>query len=102
VILDLRNFELKKHSYKFYSGVQVPITYDPEATYPNFEAFLNDIFDQDQERIDLIAEIFGYCLTTSTKAEQIFLFYGKGSNGKSMLIHVLKSLGGGRNTSDVS
>ncbi|MHB0862658.1 DNA primase family protein [Paenibacillus sp. SEL3] len=101
-MLDLRNFQLEKHRPTFYSSVQVPIEYDSKATCPKFEAFLNDIFDQDQERIDLIAEIFGYCLTTSTKAEQVFLFYGKGSNGKSVLIHVLKNLVGERNTSALS
>lgn len=101
-MLGLRDFQLEKHDPVFYSSVQVPIAYDPEAKCPDFETFLKDIFDQDQERIDLIAEIFGYCLTTSTQAEQVFLFYGKGSNGKSVLIHVLKSLIGERNTSALS
>ncbi len=101
-MLDLRNFKLEEHDPTFYSSVQVPIDYEPEAPCPNFEAFLKDIFDHDQERIDLIAEIFGYCLTTSTQAEQVFLFYGKGSNGKSVLVHVLKSLIGERNTSALS
>ncbi|MEK5507342.1 phage/plasmid primase, P4 family [Paenibacillus sp. FSL P4-0113] len=101
-MLDLRNFKLEEHDPTFYSSVQVPIDYEPEAPCPNFEAFLKDIFDHDQERIDLIAEIFGYCLTTSTQAEQVFLFYGKGSNGKSVLVHVLKGLIGERNTSALS
>ncbi|MET3210365.1 UNVERIFIED_CONTAM: phage/plasmid-associated DNA primase [Paenibacillus sp. PvR008] len=68
-MLNVNNFQLEEHSYDFYSSVQVPITYDPEATCPRFLEFLNDIFDHDQERIDLIAEMFGYCLTTSTKSE---------------------------------
>lgn len=57
--------------------------------------FLGEVFPGDVELIDWLQRFVGYCLTADYR-EQIFLFlHGSGSNGKSVLIAVLRALLGG-------
>ncbi|EFM09538.1 phage/plasmid primase, P4 family [Paenibacillus curdlanolyticus YK9] len=101
-MLNLSTLELEPHRPEALSTVRVPIWYDMNAECPEFLEFLSVIFDGDEELIDLVAEIFGYCLTTETRAHKAFIFYGKGSNGKSVLIEMLKCLIGKANISSLT
>ncbi len=100
-MLNLETFQLVPHNKALYSSIRVPIRYDPKAECPTFMKFLNDVFECDEERIKLTAEILGYCLTAETKAQKAFIFYGKGSNGKSVLADVVVQLSGKENCSAV-
>lgn len=101
-MFDLKTFRLIPHQKELYSSIQVPIRYDPNAECPTFMKFLNEVFESDQERINLTGEIFGYCLTAETKTDNVFILYGKGANGKSVLADVLLQLCGKENCSAVS
>lgn len=57
-----------------------------------FLAFLNQIFEQDQERILFIQQMMGYFLLDSTAAQAAFFFYGGGQNGKSVLLEIIAAL----------
>lgn len=70
------------------SGVE----YDPRATCPIFQDFLNKIFNNDNELIKYIKRLFGYCLTGSTREQIMAFFYGTGRNGKTTLINLLLML----------
>lgn len=98
-MLNLQNFILEDHSPDFWSTVQLDINYNPEAECPTFKKFLNDIFEGDNERIRVIQEIMGLCLTTETSHQKLFIFYGTGANGKSLLCRVIESLCGEDNIS---
>jgi P4 family phage/plasmid primase-like protien len=63
--------------------------------------FLKELCEEDQERIDLIQEMMGYCLTTSTKAEKIFFLKGSGGEGKSVLLSCIRAIVGKNNVSSV-
>jgi putative DNA primase/helicase len=101
-MLNLKTFKLEPHQKEFYSSIRVPIQFDETATCPTFMKFLEEVFEGDQERIKLTAQIFGYCLTAETRAQKAFIFFGKGSNGKSVLADVLVQLCGTENVSAVS
>lgn len=101
-LLNLSTLELEPYRPEALSTVRVPIWYDASAKCPRFLEFLAVIFDGDEELITLVAEIFGYCLTNETRAHKAFIFYGKGSNGKSVLIEMLKLLLGKANISSVT
>ena len=75
-----------------YTKIQLKCNYNPEAKCEKFISFLQDIFNGDQEIVDLIGEMFGYCLTNSVKFQEAFLLYGAGANGKSTLLNVLQAL----------
>lgn len=100
-MLELNTFKFVPHSSEFYSSIQLPISFDEEAKCPEFNKFLDDIFEGDKQRIRIIKELLGYCLTADTSAQKAFFFYGQGSNGKSLLTEVFLSLCGVQNTSAI-
>jgi P4 family phage/plasmid primase-like protien len=100
-MLNLQTFRLENHQKELYSTIRIPYRYDEKADCPLFKEYLMDVLEEDEERITLISQILGYCLTAETKAQKAFLLFGKGGNGKSVLIDLLKSLCGNENVSAV-
>ncbi|MGB7605892.1 MAG: phage/plasmid primase, P4 family [Lutisporaceae bacterium] len=101
-ILDLETFEILPHSREYFSSVQIPIIYDKQAKCPKFKRFLMEVFKDDKSLIAVVQEIIGYCLTSETCADKAFLFFGKGANGKSVLLKLIAELVGKENISSVS
>lgn len=98
---DLNTYEIMPHTPLIRSSHQLPINHDTYAKCPTFGTFLEDILGGDKELINLVQEMFGYCLTAETSAQKAFILYGRGSNGKSLLAEVLMNLVGKSNTSAV-
>jgi len=70
---------------------QAPVEYDPEATAPTWDAFLEKILPNPEDR-GFIQRAVGYSLTGNTKEQGVFLLYGNGANGKSTFIETIMSL----------
>lgn len=102
VLINLVSMKPFKHNDNFFSTNQLPVRYAPKAKCPKFIAFLQSIFTGDEQYITLIQEIFGYCLWDGAEAEKIFLWYGTGANGKSVLAHVLQEMLGKDNYSTLT
>ncbi|NLJ74373.1 MAG: DNA primase [Firmicutes bacterium] len=100
-MLKLDTLELFPHSPKYYSSVQIKIDFDPNATCPKFIEFLSAIFDQDEERIQLIQELMGYMVTKDMRLQKAVIFHGRGANGKSVLAEIIRLIAGPENTSHV-
>lgn len=100
-MIDLRTMDLEPHHPSYYSTVQVPVKYNPDAKCPQFKRFLESVFDGDQERINLVQEIMGYVLTKERRLQKAFIFYGVGANGKSVLAEVIRHIAGPDNVSNV-
>lgn len=98
-VLNLFKNKLFSHNPKYHLTTKLPIVFDSEAKCPRFKQFLREIFEGDKQRIRLIQEIFGYCLTNLTNAQKCFFLLGVGANGKSVLLHVLMKLIGEDNLS---
>jgi putative DNA primase/helicase len=62
---------------------------------------LESIFEEDQERIALLQEWFGYCLTPDTSYHSFMLFEGESRAGKGTIKNVLVKLIGCANVSSV-
>lgn len=76
--------------------------YDPLATCPNIDASLAKMFP-DQEMVDLIHEIFGYCLLPGFNLKKAILLYSRAPHtGKSTLLNLLGALVGHDNEATVS
>ncbi len=82
---------------------QLPFAYDPNASAPLFEAFLNKV-QPDKERQLILAEYLGYLFisTETLKLEKALLLYGSGANGKSVFFEVVNALLGRENVSNYS
>lgn len=76
------------------------VRFDPEARAPRWDAFLNQIFEEDHALIQFIKRAVGYTLTGTTQEQLFFTLHGHGSNGKSTFLGALRSAFGdyARNT----
>jgi P4 family phage/plasmid primase-like protien len=91
-ILDLRSGRLAAPARSYLLTRAVPTAYDPHATCPLFLTFLDRIFDGKAELIAYIRRVMGYALTGSTGAQCMFVLFGNGANGKSVLLNTLRAL----------
>jgi putative DNA primase/helicase len=92
------------HRREDYRTTQLPVAYDPNATAPKFEVFLDQIFDADQdgpEKRQALLELFGYSLMSHARHEKFAILIGAGANGKSVLLSVLYALAGPENVAGV-
>ena len=99
--LEIATGELKNHSRDNYSTIQMSYSFDPKAECPTWLQFIEDITDGARDRMDLLQEMFGYCLTADNRYQKCFYLIGQGANGKSVLLGVLEALIGEENTSHV-
>jgi putative DNA primase/helicase len=107
-VLDLTTYELKNHSKEYYFTQKLDHNYNPDLidNYTDniriWTKFLNDIFYEDQEVIDLLQEIFGYCFSADNSFHKAFIFNGSGRNGKGTVMNALENIIGKSNVSNVS
>lgn len=111
-LINLKNgtFEITptKHKLRPFNHVdfltyQLPFAYDPEATAPMFEAYLNRV-QPDKQRQDILAEYLGYVFVSvqHLKLEKALILYGSGANGKSVFFEIVNALLGDENVSGYS
>ena len=100
-LFDLETFELKPHTPDVYSTIQLAVSYDPRARCPLWMKSLYEIFQGDKEKIDVLQEFFGLCLTREMKHGRALICIGDGANGKSVVLHVLQEMLGRENYSAV-
>jgi len=94
-ILDRETLELKAHSSEYGFKYVLPYDYDPRATAPRFEKFLDEITDGNKDTQTLLKEFGGYCLSGDVYwAHKTLLLVGEGSNGKSVYMELLGALAG--------
>lgn len=71
------------------------VGYEPAAAAPKFRRFLKVIFNDDEDLIGYVQRVVGYMLLGGTDEQVMFIGYGSGSNGKTVLLEVLHDLLGG-------
>jgi len=89
--VDLRTGQLRPHERGELHMMRVPVAYDPNATYPTWEAFLARILPDPSVR-RFMQRAIGYSLTGSTQEQKLFVAYGTGSNGKTTLFEAFATL----------
>ncbi|KAF1084852.1 hypothetical protein SPSYN_02022 [Sporotomaculum syntrophicum] len=92
VTINLKNGVAREHAREDLITKIIPVAYDPEATCPTWQSFLNRIFDNNTNLIDYIQRKVGYSLTGDTSEQVLSFLYGSGANGKSTFIDVIRSL----------
>lgn len=102
-ILNLKTGELRPHTPKEYHTVKLDIEYDPDKEItPEFKRFLETTFKGNEYQIDVIQEMFGYCLYRKYTQELFFMCYGTGEDGKTALLNGLRCMLGQDNISSTS
>lgn len=92
--IDLTNGTLHDHDYKKMFTQETGVDYTEKVDCPLWIEFLNQTFQNDQELIHFIQKIVGYSLTGSNAEQVMFILFGNGRNGKSVLLNIIKYISG--------
>ena len=91
--IDLRTGKQRPHDPQDLITHLAPVAYDPAATCPTWERFLQEVFARDQSMIHFLQRGIGSSLTGVVQDRALFLLYGaKGHNGKTTLVEVVRDL----------
>jgi putative DNA primase/helicase len=99
-LLRLTNGELLSHTPDHLSPIQIPVTFDPEATCPAIDQFVRDVFPPDA--IDLAYEIPGSIMAPNVSIQKAVLLLGSGGNGKSTYLTLVTMFVGKTNCTGLS
>lgn len=99
-LLDWRTGELRPHSPDVPSTVQLGVEYDPTATCPAFEAFVDSVVPDDV--VQTIWELIGYLMYSGNPLHKAVMLTGTGRNGKGTFLRAITNVLGARNLTSVS
>ena len=90
-LLNIYTKELKPHTPDFISLIQYPVNYDPEAKSPIWDKCVAEWMSgpEQEEKIKLIKQFCGYCLSSSMLYDRALFMVGDGGNGKSTFIDTI-------------
>jgi len=88
-VVDLRTGRLRPGFRDDRITMNTGIDFEPEAECPRWLQFLDEVFE-DSDLIDWLHRALGYSLTGDTSEQDVFLCYGKGSNGKKVFCQAIE------------
>ena len=92
---NLRTGELQRHNPDDLLTQVSNVEYRPEAFCERWEQYIDEIMEGDEESINLLKMIAGYCLSGSTHFECFFMLYGKTTrNGKGTFNNAMMKMHG--------
>ena len=102
-LLDMETYELKSHTPDYFSTVQVPYEYDPQATAPEFETFVATVSGGKPSNATMLQQMYGYSIMEGNPSHKVFYLFGDTArNGKSTAAKILCGLIGWGNVSTLS
>lgn len=102
-VLRLSNLELVPHDPQYGFTYELPYDYNQRASAPRFNVFMQQIFSDDQQVVEMVKAYIGYALSNDECWLQRALFLiGDGANGKSVLFETIGALVGQDNHSTVA
>ena len=100
--LDIRSGKCLEFDPNIIEFGRIPVVYDPSAYCADLDKMLNRVFLGNREVINLFEEMLGAVLLKHNRYQKAFLFCGKGSNGKSTILDLIKTFLGLGNYSTLS
>lgn len=91
-VVNLTTGEFRVSEPSDYLRRQTNVKFDAEASCPEWIKFMKDVTQKDKELYLFIRRVIGYILIGRADLQVFFLILGTGSNGKGVLMRVLKSL----------
>jgi putative DNA primase/helicase len=86
-VVDLRTGQTRPHKLENYITKITAVA--PGGAAPRWREFLKRVTDGNEELIDYLQRMTGYCLTGSTQEHALFFLYGTGANGKSTFLNAI-------------
>jgi putative DNA primase/helicase len=90
--LDLRTGQLHPHNPADRLTRITGTLYDPAATCPTWDAFLDRVLGGSRELVEFVQRAMGYTLTGDTSGQCLFFCYGTGANGKSTFLETVRAV----------
>jgi P4 family phage/plasmid primase-like protien len=100
-LYDLSKRELVPHTPSVYTSIQLNFIYDENSKAPRFEKFLEEVLE-DKDKINYVINTMCYLMLPDYSYQKVFIFFGSGRNGKSVLTSVITNLLGKENVSSSS
>lgn len=101
-VLCLATGEIEPHNQKFGFMHVLPYNYDPRATSPRWDKFMQDITRNNPSLIAVMEEFAGYAIYGGDcSAQKALMLVGEGSNGKSLWAETVAKVVGDKNFSSV-
>ncbi len=96
-VLDVNQYVQGAHKLRspdplFFSLGSVPHDLDCTTQSSLWLEFLSDVFNDDQQRIDLLQEWFGYNLVPDMSFEKFMIFVGRPRSGKGTILAALSAM----------
>ncbi len=76
----------------FFTMNVVPYDFDDTLESEEWMEFLNDIFNEDETKINLLAEWMGYNCVPDMSHEKMMIFTGRPRSGKSTVLEAMRSM----------
>lgn len=92
-VLDLATMEFGAHDHTLLATKQLGVAYDPAATAPRWQQFLEEVLPCPEVR-DYLQRAIGYTLLGRPDHKAIFMLHGPSHTGKSQVINVLAGVFG--------
>lgn len=101
-LLSFGKADILPHTPTWFSPNCLPHRFDPVAECLNWLSFLNEVFDEDGERIKALQQWFGYNLIADNRHHKMALLIGPPRSGKGTTLAVLSAMLGKHNISNSS
>jgi len=98
-LFDIHTGEMKPHTMDVISTNQLPYMYDAKAECPYFMKAMTEALENNLNKIAILQEYIGYCLTRSTKYEKGLFIIGASDSGKSTVLDGIEAMIGKENVS---
>lgn len=89
-IVDLRTGDLLPHDPTYHCTKITAVA--PGGDCPLWQKFLTEVLQNDRDLIAFVQRACGYALTGDTREHAMMFFYGKGANGKGVMLNTIAGI----------
>lgn len=101
VLGDNGSVEIREHTPDFFALTKLPYAYDPKATCPRWDKFLDEVTFCNKELQRTLKQWAGYTLSPLQIFEVLLILLGEAGTGKGTYKRTLMAMNGNENCSEV-
>ena len=91
-LIDLKTKKIRYRQRTDLFTFEIECDYLENSNLEHANRFFNDIMLNSQENVKYLQYILGYSLTCETNLRSLFILFGNGSNGKSVLLEIIQKI----------